>query len=198
MITIHQKDIKSKEYFALIETAKKEQSPMSWTAGAVALLFGLAPRTIAKYVDNGKLDGYRIPDGDRRVWHHSVIEMAKRFGLNINIHGYTPQMKVAIVGFDKSVTSQLPVEYMESAVKFTNGYEAIAWLAMNPCSKMVVSAKSVDNHQGFCSAAKGASKNTKLMAVLDADDERYHSASAIYDVVEFMPNAIAKIAEFIA
>lgn len=51
-----------------------------YKTGELAKLFNVAPRTITKWIDSGKLQGYRLPgcganpdQGDRRVSHQAVM-----------------------------------------------------------------------------------------------------------------------------
>lgn len=56
------------------------------TSGEVAKMFGVAPRTVVKWHDAGKLSGFRIPGvaqlgGDRRFPLRSVLDFARRNGM---------------------------------------------------------------------------------------------------------------------
>lgn len=61
---------------------------VSYTTGQLSILFGFAPRTIAKMIDRGILPGFTVPGSEaRRVSHESLCAYICRhpeFGLNLN------------------------------------------------------------------------------------------------------------------
>lgn len=57
---------------------RNRQPGRPYTAGEVGALFGVAPRTVAKWLDTGRLKGYRLPGSlDRRFHADDVV----RFGI---------------------------------------------------------------------------------------------------------------------
>lgn len=53
-----------------------------FTTGSAAKVLSVAPRTVAKWCDSGKLKCYRIPQsGDRRIMREHLIEFCKLNGL---------------------------------------------------------------------------------------------------------------------
>ena len=55
------------------------------TTGDVARICNVAPRTVSKWVDTGRLRGYRIPGGkDRRIPLDQLIRFMKSHGLPLN------------------------------------------------------------------------------------------------------------------
>lgn len=55
----------------------KPQGP--FTSGHLAKMFQVAPRTISKWIDDGIIEGYRIPGSkDRRVTREKVLSFLKR------------------------------------------------------------------------------------------------------------------------
>lgn len=53
-----------------------------FTTGEVAKLVGVAPRTVSKWFDSGRLRGYRIPaSNDRRIPRRHLLDFAVRHGL---------------------------------------------------------------------------------------------------------------------
>lgn len=49
-----------------------------FTTGQVAKMAGVAPRTVAKWFDSGRLKGYRIPGSqDRRIPREYLIKFFK-------------------------------------------------------------------------------------------------------------------------
>lgn len=45
------------------------------TVGKAALLLGVAPDTVARYLDEGKLQGIILPSGHRRIRQDSVDDL---------------------------------------------------------------------------------------------------------------------------
>lgn len=53
-----------------------------FTTGQIAVLCGVAPRTVAKWFDSGRLKGYRIPGSqDRRVPRESLVAFLTAYGM---------------------------------------------------------------------------------------------------------------------
>ena len=54
-----------------------------FTTDEVAKLCKVAPRTVAKWFDSGRLKGYRIPpDQDRRIPREHLIRFLKEHGMS--------------------------------------------------------------------------------------------------------------------
>lgn len=57
-------------------------SEKAYTTEEAAKFCGVAPRTIAKWFDTGRLRGYRVPGTqDRRVPHDSLLRFMNEHGL---------------------------------------------------------------------------------------------------------------------
>jgi excisionase family DNA binding protein len=73
------------------------QGPRVFTTGQVAKICSVAPRTVQKWFDSGKLRGYRIPGSqDRRVPREQLIRFLRDNGM--------PETPVA--DFDKEWAEQ--------------------------------------------------------------------------------------------
>ena len=60
--------------------------------GKIAKLFNVAPRTVAKWIDNDMLRGSRIPGSKhRRVAKDEVVRFAKEYGIEIEEVGKTTE-----------------------------------------------------------------------------------------------------------
>jgi excisionase family DNA binding protein len=54
-----------------------------YTTGQVAKICQVAPRTVSKWFDNGRLKGYRIPGSqDRRIPHKHLVAFMKEHGMH--------------------------------------------------------------------------------------------------------------------
>src|SRR4051794_27460457 len=63
---------------------KVECLPMKkvFTTGQVAKICKVAPRTVSKWFDSGRLRGYRIPGSqDRRIPREALIKFLKEYGM---------------------------------------------------------------------------------------------------------------------
>lgn len=69
-----------------------------FTTGEVARICKVAPRTIAKWFDSGRLKGYRIPGSQgRRIPREYLIKFLKEHGMETSD---VPEDTVAIPGGD--------------------------------------------------------------------------------------------------
>ena len=77
------------------------------TTGQVAKICKVAPRTVAKWFDNGQLRGYRIPGSkDRRVPLSQLIRFMQAHGMPLD-DVETGQTRVLIVDEDHELTNLL-------------------------------------------------------------------------------------------
>lgn len=68
---------------------KEDKSMKSFTTGDIAKIFNVAPRTVSKWADSGKLECYKLPGSKhRRVTKASLDKFAKEndlpFDLTVN------------------------------------------------------------------------------------------------------------------
>jgi len=77
------------------------------TTGEVAKICNVAPRTVSKWFDSGKLRGYRIPGSkDRRIPIQHLVKFMKDHGMPLN--GLeTSAMRVLVVDADESHANAL-------------------------------------------------------------------------------------------
>ena len=55
-----------------------------FTTGEVAMICKVAPRTVAKWFDSGRLRGYRVPGTeDRKVPREHLIRFLKEHGMSL-------------------------------------------------------------------------------------------------------------------
>lgn len=99
-----------------------------FTTGQVAKICKVAPRTVSKWFDSGRLRGYRIPGSqDRRIPREHLIRFLKEHGMPLGELEDEAMGKILLVGADSQVRNSL-TELMgaddfkiESAV---SGFEA--------------------------------------------------------------------------
>ena len=66
----------------LIKIERRKLGEHFFTTGQVANICGVAPRTVAKWIDSGSLKGYRIPGSqDRRVMRDELIQFMRKHNM---------------------------------------------------------------------------------------------------------------------
>jgi excisionase family DNA binding protein len=118
-----------------------------FTSGMVARLCGVSPRTVTKWIDSGRLPGYRIPDcEDRRVRRAELAAFMAEHGFPLP-PGFGP--RVLVVG---------EVEMVDSR-RVTNVFDAGKAFAELEPSTVVVEVAAVGE-----GAALGMAKLLRAMA----------------------------------
>jgi excisionase family DNA binding protein len=79
-----------------------------FTTGQVAKICKVAPRTVSKWFDSGRLRGYRIPGSqDRRIPREHLIRFLKEHGMPLGELEDEAMGKILLVGAEPSVHSSL-------------------------------------------------------------------------------------------
>jgi excisionase family DNA binding protein len=79
-----------------------------FTTGQVAKICKVAPRTVSKWFDSGRLRGYRIPGSqDRRIPREHLIRFLKEHGMPLGELEDEAMGKVLLVGIDGPIRSGL-------------------------------------------------------------------------------------------
>ena len=82
-----------------------------FTTGQVAKICKVAPRTVSKWFDSGRLKGYRIPGSqDRRIPREYLIQFLKEHGMPLGDLEDEAMAKVLIVGQDQVLIENLKRE----------------------------------------------------------------------------------------
>ena len=86
-----------------------------FTTGQVAKICKVAPRTVSKWFDSGRLKGYRIPGSqDRRIPREYLIKFLKEHGMPLGDLEDEAMAKVLIVAQDQvlieNLKRELPLE----------------------------------------------------------------------------------------
>ena len=75
-----------------------------FTTGQVAKVCKVAPRTVSKWFDSGRLRGYRIPGSqDRRIPREHLIRFLKEHGMPLGELEDEAMGKVLLVGVDPTI-----------------------------------------------------------------------------------------------
>ena len=79
-----------------------------FTTGQVAKICKVAPRTVSKWFDSGRLRGYRIPGSqDRRIPREHLIRFLKEHGMPLGELEDEAMGKILLVGAETGVRSNL-------------------------------------------------------------------------------------------
>ena len=79
-----------------------------FTTGQVAKICKVAPRTVSKWFDSGRLKGYRIPGSqDRRIPREYLIRFLKEHGMPLGELEDEAMGKILLVGSDLTTRSSL-------------------------------------------------------------------------------------------
>ena len=100
-----------------------------FTTGQVAKICKVAPRTVSKWFDSGRLKGYRIPGSqDRRIPREYLIRFLKEHGMPLGDLEDEAMAKVLVVGQDQvlieSLKRELPSERSFKLAVAASGFEA--------------------------------------------------------------------------
>ncbi len=100
-----------------------------YTTGQVAKICKVAPRTVSKWFDSGRLKGYRIPGSqDRRIPREYLIKFLKEHGMPLGELEDETTAKVLIVAQDQvlieNMKRELPPEKSFKVATAASGFEA--------------------------------------------------------------------------
>src|ERR1700686_4096148 len=100
-----------------------------FTTGQVAKICKVAPRTVSKWFDSGRLRGYRIPGSqDRRIPREHLIRFLKEYGMPLRELEEEGLHKILIIGAEKVFLDRVR-ELLPESEEFkhelaNNGFEA--------------------------------------------------------------------------
>jgi excisionase family DNA binding protein len=100
-----------------------------FTTGQVAKICKVAPRTVSKWFDSGRLKGYRIPGSqDRRIPREYLIKFLKEHGMPLGDLEDEAMAKVLVVAQDQvlieNMKRELPPEKSFKVAIAASGFEA--------------------------------------------------------------------------
>ena len=100
-----------------------------FTTGQVAKICKVAPRTVSKWFDSGRLKGYRIPGSqDRRIPREYLIKFLKEHGMPLGDLEDEAMAKILIVAQDQvlieNLKRELPLERSFKVAVAASGFEA--------------------------------------------------------------------------
>ena len=149
-----------------------------FTTGQVAKICKVAPRTVSKWFDSGRLKGYRIPGSqDRRIPREQLVRFLKEHGMPLAELEDETQSKLLLVGLDGTLAATLRERLPETdGFKFeiaASGFEAgIQAESLHP-DAIVIDLKLGRNEAlQICQnlRRKPEYTNTILIALVGAED----------------------------
>lgn len=159
-----------------------------YTTGDVARICQVAPRTVSKWFDTGRLKGYRIPGSlDRRIPRDSLIEFMRSHGMPLGELGAMQGGKVLIIGMpaaEQAIVEKLLLASGMTTISAANAFEAGA-LAMEQRPQCVVIDASIGANEArmianyFKSAGRDAT--TRVVGLVSDDENADPSSSNTYD-----------------
>lgn len=100
-----------------------------FTTGQVAKICKVAPRTVSKWFDSGRLKGYRIPGSqDRRIPREYLIKFLKEHGMPLGDLEDESLIKTLVVAQDnvliENLKREMPPEKSFKLMTASTGFEA--------------------------------------------------------------------------
>lgn len=99
-----------------------------FTTGQVAKICKVAPRTVSKWFDSGRLRGYRIPGSqDRRIPREHLVRFLKEHGMPLGELEDEAVGKILLVGAESQIRSNLTEQILGDSFKLefaSSGFEA--------------------------------------------------------------------------
>ena len=159
-----------------------------YTTGDVARICQVAPRTVSKWFDTGRLKGYRIPGSlDRRIPRDSLVEFMRSHGMPLGELGTVQGGKVLIIGMsiaEREAVEKLLTASGLSTASAQNVFEAGA-MATEHRPQCVVIDASIGTDEARMIAtffkSKGRDNNTRVVGLVSDDEATDPSSSLYYD-----------------
>lgn len=100
-----------------------------FTTGQIAKICRVAPRTVSKWYDSGRLKGYRIPGSqDRRIPRENLIRFLKEHGIPLGELEEEEWHKILLIGtdglFNRKIQESLPKSERFSFEIATSSFDA--------------------------------------------------------------------------
>ncbi len=94
-----------------------------FTTGQVAKICKVAPRTVSKWFDSGRLKGYRIPGSqDRRIPREQLIRFLKEHGMPLGELEEEEWHKVLLIGTEKLFNDRIKELLPDGIATRVDGY----------------------------------------------------------------------------
>ncbi len=124
-----------------------------YTTGQVAKICKVAPRTVSKWFDSGRLRGYRIPGSqDRRIPREHLVKFLKTHGMPyVDLEEDDDSTKyVLMYGFDETSFRCLRGLLEKYDIKLLHSFtsnDIIDWIADKKCDMVVIFDPQVESSE---------------------------------------------------
>lgn len=150
-----------------------------FTTSEVAKICKVAPRTVAKWFDSGRLRGYRIPGSqDRRIPREHLIRFLKEHGLPLGDFEGELKTKVLLVGADIELRAGL-IQLMplsDYVVEFAESSFEAGIIGESLCPNVIIIDFSVGLQESLMIAENirkvSRYDNTALISLCSDEDNR--------------------------
>ena len=145
-----------------------------YTTGEVARICQVAPRTVSKWFDTGRLKGYRIPGSlDRRIPRDSLVEFMRAHGMPLGELSTKATGRVLLIGLSDQERPALErdlqimgMEFQFAATAFESGATAAA---LKPQCVVIDTAIGVREAGSIARILKQSVAGIRTIALLSAD-----------------------------
>ncbi len=138
----------------------RRRNKLSLTTGEVAKICDVAPRTVSKWCDSGRLKHYRIPtekdtgskEGDRRVYKDDLVAFMRLTGMRVPA-GLEICSRVLLIGFPPMAVSLLDGIYKSENIIFDsadNGFDAGVYCAKHLPQVIAMRPWSIPADDAIC------------------------------------------------
>lgn len=152
------------------------RTEIDFTTGQVAEICSVAPRTVTKWFDSGRIMGYRVPNSkDRRIPRKDLVRFLKKHGMPLGNLENEMWYKILIIGADELFTNrfcelfsgqenfncQLANNSFDAGIQFERFHSDVIIIDMAPGrSEALQLAKNL----------RGKNKNIKIIALTNEDE----------------------------
>ncbi len=173
-----------------------------FTTGQVAKICKVAPRTVSKWFDSGRLRGYRIPGSqDRRIPREHLIRFLKEHGMPLGELEDEAMGKLLVVGADGQVRASLDEMLGQDDYKIeiaASGFEAgIQAESLHPDCVVIDFAMGANEALMIAQNLKknGEYADTVLVGLLSDDDNSLGFDRTLFNETFRKPFDTALLAE---
>lgn len=146
-----------------------------FTTGQVAKICRVAPRTVSKWFDSGRLKGYRIPGSqDRRIPREQLIRFLKEHGMPLS--GLDAGSEVIGVYLGD------PLKVGDGYIPNVNPFDAGQMVSENKVRAILVGCREgFDTAQAFVNSVHKADVGTPLAIILPDDKSKADLPPDLFD-----------------
>lgn len=173
------------------DDALRLRHAMVFTTGDVSRICHVAPRTVSKWFDSGKLRGYRIPGSqDRRIPREQLIQFMRDNRIPLGPIN-DPVACVLLVGVDVLLADRVQdgvaakVRWLTAADSFKAGQ--ITAIEVPDCAVVDMSGLARDDGLRLARSLRNALPGVLLVGLATEDEPDAQQLAAVFDTVILRP-----------